>query len=62
MITKQTNAIFMVRNNAFAYNAQTASSNDFQNAGKADINKVLKEFDNAVIKLADAGIDVSVFS
>lgn len=61
MITKQTNAIFMVRNNAFAYNAQTASSNDFQNAGKVDINKVLKEFDNAVIKLADAGIDVSVF-
>ncbi|HQU99800.1 MAG TPA: arginine deiminase-related protein, partial [Bacteroidia bacterium] len=61
MSLQTTGTIFMVRNNAFNFNQQTAGSNSFQHAGKADTKEVLAEFDAAVLKINDAGIDVTVF-
>ena len=62
-MSQTTNSIFMVRPAAFGYNAETAASNTFQQAGKiSKINeKAQREFDLMVAKLKHAGIDVFLF-
>lgn len=58
------NAVIMVRPAAFGYNAQTAGTNIFQNkpADAASVQEAaVAEFDAAVEKLRNAGIDVTVW-
>lgn len=60
------NAVIMIRPTAFGFNAQTASSNAFQNKmtifSPQQVQDIaLLEFDNMVSVLIKAGIEVSVF-
>lgn len=59
--------IFMVRPVHFAYNEQTAGSNEFMDADFADETrrvaqeKALEEFERMVATLTDAGVDMCVY-
>ncbi len=59
--------IFMVRPVRFAYNEQTAKSNEFMDADFAEETrrvaqqKALEEFERMVAKLSDAGVDMRVY-
>ena len=57
-----TNTVLMVRPVNFSFNSQTATNNAFQQEGFADQaqDKALKEFDNYVQQLEEAGVKVIV--
>ena len=57
-----TNTVLMVRPVRFTYNEQTAQNNAFQQEGYGEEaqNKALKEFDNYVALLREAGVNVIV--
>lgn len=57
-----TNRVLMVRPVNFSFNSQTATNNAFQQEGYADQaqERALKEFDNYVELLKEAGVDVIV--
>jgi hypothetical protein len=56
-----TSHLLMIRPVQFAFNQQTAVNNAFQSVSETDAQqKALKEFDDFVIKLQAAGIDVTV--
>lgn len=62
----QPSTLLMVRPASFVYNEQTAGSNSFQNKVDDETNssiqeKAVAEFDNFVLKLKEAGIDIRVF-
>jgi hypothetical protein len=63
----QASTLLMVRPASFVYNEQTAGSNSFQNKVEDETNssiqeKAVAEFDNFVLKLKEAGIDIRVFN
>ncbi len=66
MASQLTNTILMVSPDSFAYNAQTAGSNSFQNKPEFDPEtlrkKALEEFNGMVKKLTAEGVDVLVLS
>jgi len=63
----QASTLLMVKPASFVYNEQTAGSNSFQNKVVDETNssiqeKAAAEFDNFVLKLKEAGIDIRVFN
>lgn len=66
MASRLTNSILMVSPDSFAYNAQTAGSNSFQNKPEFDPEtlrkKALDEFSGMTKKLTSEGIEVLVLS
>lgn len=64
MAAQITSSILMVSPNSFAFNAETAGSNSFQNKPEFDTKtlrqKALEEFNGMTKKLSDNGVDVYI--
>ena len=64
---QSTSRILMIRPVRFAYNEQTAESNEFmdtdfaQETRKIAQEKALEEFEQMVVVLTSAGVDVTVY-